>query len=158
MRIDDGGERRRAGRTPRALDPGGAVSDATALRDDPLFGAAARPASRAGAAAYLGLGRDRRRARDPAARERAVLLANMEMWRWEPRDMGERRIEVNIPDLLRLGHGRRFGPDERRVVVGKPNTPTPVFSDRMRYVLINPSWRVPEFDRQEGDPAAPRSL
>ncbi|HXZ18023.1 MAG TPA: L,D-transpeptidase family protein, partial [Roseiarcus sp.] len=31
-----------------------------------------------------------------------------------------------------------------RVVVGKRETPTPVFSDRMRYVLINPSWRVPD--------------
>ena len=31
-----------------------------------------------------------------------------------------------------------------RVVVGKPETPTPVFSDRMRYVLINPSWEVPD--------------
>ena len=33
------------------------------------------------------------------ARQRAAILANMEMWRWEPRDMGERRIEVNIPDF-----------------------------------------------------------
>ena len=32
---------------------------------------------------------------------------------------------------------------EARVVVGKPETPTPIFSDVMRYVLINPSWRVP---------------
>ena len=40
-----------------------------------------------------------------------------------------------------------------RVVVGKPNTPTPIFSDVMRYVLINPSWRVPEFDHQERDAA-----
>jgi murein L,D-transpeptidase YcbB/YkuD len=31
-----------------------------------------------------------------------------------------------------------------RVVVGKPNAPTPVFSDLMRYVLLNPSWRVPD--------------
>ena len=33
------------------------------------------------------------------ARRRAAILANMEMWRWEPRDMGERRIEVNVPDF-----------------------------------------------------------
>ena len=52
-------------------------------------------------------------ARSAAARERAAILANMEMWRWEPRDMGERRIEVNIPDFSVDGHGRRRGRDER---------------------------------------------
>ena len=33
---------------------------------------------------------------------------------------------------------------QARVVVGKPETPTPIFSDVMRYVLINPSWQVPD--------------
>ena len=32
---------------------------------------------------------------------------------------------------------------EARVIVGKPETPTPIFSNVMRYVLINPSWQVP---------------
>ena len=30
-----------------------------------------------------------------------------------------------------------------RVIVGKPDTPTPIFSNRMRYVLVNPAWNVP---------------
>ena len=77
------------------------------------------------------------------ARERAAILANMEMWRWEPRDMGERRIEVNLADFsLAVLEGDRVI-HEARVVVGKPETPTPIFSDVMRYVLINPSWQVP---------------
>jgi L,D-transpeptidase YcbB len=78
------------------------------------------------------------------ARERAAILANMEMWRWEPRDMGERRIEVNLADFsVAVLEGDRVI-HEARVVVGKPETPTPIFSDVMRYVLINPSWRVPD--------------
>ena len=138
-----------------ALDPGGAVSDAPAFGDDPLFGAAGpgRAKGRADlASAASG------RAHGAAARERAVLLANMEMWRWEPRDMGERRIEVNIPDFSVSVMDGDAVLMSSRVVVGKPDTPTPVFSDRMRYVLINPAWDVPEFDRQERDPAAPRSF
>ena len=35
---------------------------------------------------------------DAEAHRRAALLANMEMWRWEPRDMGRDRIEINVPD------------------------------------------------------------
>jgi L,D-transpeptidase YcbB len=78
------------------------------------------------------------------SRLRAAILANMEMWRWEPRDMGARRIEVNIPDFsVEVFEGDTLI-HSARVVVGKPQTPTPVFSNVVRYVLINPSWRVPD--------------
>jgi L,D-transpeptidase YcbB len=78
------------------------------------------------------------------ARERAAILANMEMWRWEPRDMGERRIEVNIPDFSVAVVDGDEVVRQARVIVGKPETPTPVFSSVMRYVIINPSWQVPD--------------
>ena len=75
---------------------------------------------------------------------RALILANMEMWRWEPRAMGEQRIEINIPDYtLRLMDGDTLV-HEARVIVGKPDTPTPVFSNQVRYLLVNPIWRVPD--------------
>ena len=79
-----------------------------------------------------------------SARQRAAILANMEMWRWEPRDMGERRIEVNVADFsVAALEGDRVI-HQSRVIVGKPETPTPIFSSVMRYVLINPSWQVPD--------------
>lgn len=78
------------------------------------------------------------------ARRRAAILANMEMWRWEPREMGERRIEVNVPDFSASLIERDTVVHQARVVVGKPNTPTPIFSNAVRYVLINPSWEVPD--------------
>jgi murein L,D-transpeptidase YcbB/YkuD len=81
---------------------------------------------------------------DSLSDERATILANMEMWRWEPRDMGERRIEVNIPDFTVAVMDGDEVLHRARVVVGKPTSPTPVFSNLMRYVVINPSWHVPE--------------
>jgi murein L,D-transpeptidase YcbB/YkuD len=77
-------------------------------------------------------------------RRRAAILANMEMWRWEPREMGERRIEVNVPDFTVAMLDGDATVHSARVVVGKPDTPTPIFSNVMRYVLINPSWQVPD--------------
>ena len=78
------------------------------------------------------------------SRRRAAILANMEMWRWEPRDMGEERIEVNVPDFsVRALEGDRVIL-QMRAIVGKPETPTPILSADLRYVLINPSWRVPD--------------
>jgi L,D-transpeptidase YcbB len=78
------------------------------------------------------------------ARQRAAILANMEMWRWEPRDMGERRIEVNVADFSVAALAGDRVILQSRVIVGKPETPTPIFSSVMRYVLINPSWQVPD--------------
>ncbi|HEY3718987.1 MAG TPA: peptidoglycan-binding protein, partial [Roseiarcus sp.] len=34
----------------------------------------------------------------PNSRREAAILANMEMWRWQPREMGQARIEINVPD------------------------------------------------------------
>ena len=73
-----------------------------------------------------------------------MIVANLEMWRWEPRDMGVERIEINIPDYtLRMMRGDDLV-HQARVIVGKPDTPTPVFSNAMKYILVNPIWRVPD--------------
>ncbi len=72
------------------------------------------------------------------------ILANMERWRWMPRDMGETYIAVNIPDFtVSVIHGDQLL-TRHRVVVGKPDTPTPVFSNKMQYLIVNPYWNVPQ--------------
>ena len=128
----------------RLLAPApGASEPAADLRAGPPPGKTGRPAKRPAG------GRIRTASADPAlafgalARERAAILANMEMWRWQPRDMGERRIEVNIPDFSVKVMEGDAAVHEARVIVGKPETPTPIFSNVMRYVIINPSWQVP---------------
>ena len=30
------------------------------------------------------------------------------------------------------------------MIVGKPDTPTPIFSNEVKYILVNPIWRVPQ--------------
>ena len=82
--------------------------------------------------------------REPSrARLEGDILANMERWRWLPADMGRRHIWVNVPEFkLRLvADGRPI--HEARVIVGKPETPTPLFSDTMEHAIVNPSWYVP---------------
>ena len=80
---------------------------------------------------------------DPSRLE-GEIIANMERWRWAPRDMGETRIEVNIPDFrARLVRDGKVV-HSMRVIVGKPETPTPIFSDKMEFMVVNPSWHVPQ--------------
>ena len=71
------------------------------------------------------------------------LVANMERWRWLPARVGERYLVVNVPEYrLRLFDGAEVL-HEARVIVGKPGTPTPIFSDIMDHAVVNPSWFVP---------------
>lgn len=72
------------------------------------------------------------------------LLANMEQWRWMPEDMGETHVWVNIPEfLVRVKKGGTIIHEER-VVTGRYETQTPIFSDKMKTVVFQPRWNVPE--------------
>ena len=73
-----------------------------------------------------------------------TIIANMERWRWLPRDLGKTHVTVNVPDFT-LGvynGGARIW--QTRIVVGKPgNLATPLLSETMKYLTINPTWNVP---------------
>ena len=73
-----------------------------------------------------------------------VLLANMEEWRWMPADLGNLHIEVNIPEFTVrvLKNGGVI--HSERIVSGKYETQTPIFSNMLRTVVFQPSWNVPE--------------
>ena len=74
----------------------------------------------------------------------AEIIANMERWRWMPRDLGETRIEVNIPDFEARVIDNGAVIHRTRVIVGKETTPTPVFSETMKFLIVNPYWNVPQ--------------
>jgi len=72
------------------------------------------------------------------------VVANMERWRWLPRDFGKTYVMVNIPDYtLKLVHDHREV-WHTKIVAGKPQTPTPLLAASMDNVLVNPSWFVPQ--------------
>ncbi|ESR23109.1 L,D-transpeptidase family protein [Lutibaculum baratangense] len=73
----------------------------------------------------------------------ADIVANMERWRWLPRDLGRHHVFVNIPEfkLRILQDGRETF--ETRVIVGTQTNRTPLFSDEIEYVDVNPYWNVP---------------
>ena len=77
-----------------------------------------------------------------ALRERD-LIANLERWRWLPRQLGETHIWVNSTEAhINVVRGREVV-HRTRAVVGRPETQTPVFSDAMSFIVFNPSWHVP---------------
>jgi L,D-transpeptidase YcbB len=67
----------------------------------------------------------------------------MERWRWMPRDLGKAHVVLNIPafTLKVMNNGNKIW--ETRVVVGKPETATPILSETMKFITVNPTWNVP---------------
>lgn len=71
------------------------------------------------------------------------IIANMERWRWMPRELGRFHVIANVPEY-RLWV-RRDGETifTTRTVVGQNRHRTAIFSDEMEYMAVNPYWNVP---------------
>ena len=72
-----------------------------------------------------------------------LIELNMERWRWLPRERAAKHIVVNIPAFRLDVWERDTVALSMRVVVGKKDTPTPIFNDAMTHVVFSPYWNVP---------------
>jgi murein L,D-transpeptidase YcbB/YkuD len=124
--------------------------------EDPVLAANAKPSAGAVGDALLrfekrnGLAEDGKLGPDelrvlnvPASWRVRQIMANMERWRWMPRYLEQRYIEVDVPDqsvsLIDDGSALLYS----RVVIGKPSTPTPILRTTVAAVIANPSWDIP---------------
>jgi len=78
-----------------------------------------------------------------------IVRVNMERLRWLPRDLGapslgDAYVILNIPEYtLRVMHNGETA-WKTRVVVGKPGKhATPLLTQTMKYITVNPTWNVP---------------
>ena len=84
-------------------------------------------------------------------RDRAIdtVIVNMERWRWLPRQLGAASLGnayviLNVPDytLRVMQNGAPVW--TTRVVTGKPgNHATPLLTETMKFITVNPTWNVP---------------
>lgn len=86
-------------------------------------------------------------AKTPAANttKRKLIQANMDRWRWLPRDLGSQYLMTNVPEYqLRLTVNDKIV-RTYRTVVGKPGrTATPQIAESVEGVIFNPTWTVPQ--------------
>jgi L,D-transpeptidase YcbB len=103
------------------------------MRDDGVIGASTRSALNGGSDKAKLYGTDEQR-----------LIVNMERWRWMPEDMGEFHVWDNIPEFQTrvFKNGRMI--HQARIIVGRTETQTTIFSANMRYVVFGPEWGVPD--------------
>ena len=71
------------------------------------------------------------------------VLLNMEQWRWMPENMGDMYVWINIPEFtLRLVKNGETIHSER-LIVGKLENQTPIFSNAIQTIVFRPDWNVP---------------
>jgi len=81
--------------------------------------------------------------RVPASQRALEVEANMERWRWMPRNFEQRYVMVNVPsqklEVVADGSLVLTSP----VIVGKPGDPTPILRADAIGVTVNPPWNIP---------------
>jgi murein L,D-transpeptidase YcbB/YkuD len=73
-----------------------------------------------------------------------TIEANMERWRWLPRDLGRRHIQADIPSFELSAYDDDHVSLAMRLIAGEKEWPSPLFSDQVEYVVLNPNWHVPK--------------
>ena len=72
------------------------------------------------------------------------IILSMERWRWMPQDLGSTYVWDNIPEYMTrvIKNGQVI--HQEKIIVGKTNTQTPIFSARMQFIIFHPDWGVPD--------------
>ncbi len=91
----------------------------------------------------------------PAAYRLGQIAANLERYRWLPRNLGDRYVSVNVPAFSLTAFDSGEKSLEMKVIVGQQyeDKATPVFSDSMEYVVFRPYWNItPDIQAKETAP------
>ena len=72
------------------------------------------------------------------------IIVNLDKTKLYPPSFEQTYVEVNVPEFkMRLYQDGTeiFSSD---AIVGRLDRPTPIFSDKLEYIVVNPTWTIPE--------------
>ena len=80
----------------------------------------------------------------PASSNIQAIITNLDKTKLYPKTFEDEHLEINIPDF----NMRYYRGDEKimkkGIVVGRIDRPTPLFHDSMTYMVLNPTWTIPD--------------
>jgi murein L,D-transpeptidase YcbB/YkuD len=71
------------------------------------------------------------------------IIANLERWKWFPKDFGENYLITNLPDYQIAYVSKNDTIAKHNIVVGTPKRKTPVLTSKLSNLVFNPTWTVP---------------
>jgi len=80
----------------------------------------------------------------PAKNNIQAIITNLDKTKLYPKAFEQEHIEVNIPDFNLRYYKNNMLYKKMGVVVGRIDRPTPLFSDKIKYMVINPTWTIPD--------------
>lgn len=73
-----------------------------------------------------------------------TLLLNLDRIKWLNDPKTKRHIIINIPDFMLYFEQDGELIQTFRTIVGTPKNPTPIFSNSVKTIVLNPQWNVPK--------------
>jgi len=71
------------------------------------------------------------------------ILLNIDRIKWLPRHENKRYLIVNLPEFMLHYIEDKKVKKNIRVIIGDKKHPTPIFSQEISYVVLNPYWKIP---------------
>ena len=80
----------------------------------------------------------------PVSSNIQAIITNLDKTKLYPKQFEDEYVEVNIPDfnLRYYKDGKKIM--KKGIVVGRIDRPTPIFSNIIRYMVLNPTWTIPD--------------
>ncbi len=79
----------------------------------------------------------------PVGQRILQIEANMERWRWLPRQLPDTRVQVNIAAAVLAVYRDGEPVMAMKAVAGKPEDQTPMLHSNISSIVLNPPWHVP---------------
>ncbi|HET7290442.1 MAG TPA: L,D-transpeptidase family protein, partial [Thermodesulfobacteriota bacterium] len=79
----------------------------------------------------------------PAGERVSQIELTLERWRMLPKSLGPKFVLVNIANYHLYAVKDNRDAVIMRIVVGKPKWNTPIFSEQMTHIVLNPAWNIP---------------
>jgi murein L,D-transpeptidase YcbB/YkuD len=73
-----------------------------------------------------------------------TVLINIDRVKWLPRHNNQRYLIVNLPEFMLHYIEDKKVKKQLRVIIGDKKHPTPIFSQEISYIVLNPYWKIPE--------------
>ena len=80
----------------------------------------------------------------PVTQNIQAIITNLDKTKLYPKSFEAEHIEVNIPDFYLRYYRNGALLHKMDIVVGRIDRPTPIFSDKLEYLVLNPTWTIPD--------------
>ena len=70
------------------------------------------------------------------------ILTNLDMLRLQPHRFESNHVQINVPEFKLRYYQDGIEAFQSDIIVGRIDRPTPLFSDKIDYMVLNPTWTI----------------